>query len=163
MILFRKLRLVHDLLRIQKIYLTSWNLTLHPNNYILFSKLYLWLSCSKFCATKNHHFSTKTCPFFCQTNPLSACVLKPKNQEYLCQKSFWEEKNHTFKLGRGITCNHPKRITCNHKTIRSLGPIRISYHHGHQITCTHAPCGGLGWGGDDNVPCTCTHVRCYRK
>ena len=20
---------------------------------------------------------------------------------------------------------------------------------------------GLGWGGDDNVPCTCTHVRCY--
>ena len=20
---------------------------------------------------------------------------------------------------------------------------------------------GLGWGGDVNVPCTCTHVRCY--
>ena len=22
---------------------------------------------------------------------------------------------------------------------------------------------GLGWGGDDNVPCTCTHGRCYLK
>ena len=21
--------------------------------------------------------------------------------------------------------------------------------------------GGVGWGGDDNVPCTCTHGRCY--
>ena len=21
--------------------------------------------------------------------------------------------------------------------------------------------GGLGWGGDDDVPCTCTHGRCY--
>ena len=20
---------------------------------------------------------------------------------------------------------------------------------------------GMGWGGDDNVPCTCTHGRCY--
>ena len=20
---------------------------------------------------------------------------------------------------------------------------------------------GVGWGGDDNVPCTCTHGRCY--
>ena len=20
---------------------------------------------------------------------------------------------------------------------------------------------GWGWGGDDNVPCTCTHLRCY--
>ena len=20
---------------------------------------------------------------------------------------------------------------------------------------------GVGWGGDDDVPCTCTHVRCY--
>ena len=20
---------------------------------------------------------------------------------------------------------------------------------------------GVGWGGDDNVPCTCTHDRCY--
>ena len=19
----------------------------------------------------------------------------------------------------------------------------------------------MGWGGNDNVPCTCTHVRCY--
>ena len=19
----------------------------------------------------------------------------------------------------------------------------------------------MGWGGDDDVPCTCTHVRCY--
>ena len=29
-------------------------------------------------------------------------------------------------------------------------------------TCTHVGCyaGGLGWGGDDNVPCTCTHVGC---
>ena len=30
-------------------------------------------------------------------------------------------------------------------------------------TCTHFECyaTGLGWGGDDNVPCTCTHVECY--
>ena len=30
-------------------------------------------------------------------------------------------------------------------------------------TCTHVGCyaGGLGRGGDDNVPCTCTHVGCY--
>ena len=30
-------------------------------------------------------------------------------------------------------------------------------------TCTHVGCytNGLGWGGDDNVPCTCTHVGCY--
>ena len=20
---------------------------------------------------------------------------------------------------------------------------------------------GMGWGGDDNIPCTCTHGRCY--
>ena len=31
-------------------------------------------------------------------------------------------------------------------------------------TCTHVGCyaTGLGWlGGDDNIPCTCTHVGCY--
>ena len=36
-------------------------------------------------------------------------------------------------------------------------------------TCTHVRCyaigcfllDGVGWGGDVNVPCTCTHVRCY--
>ena len=30
-------------------------------------------------------------------------------------------------------------------------------------TCTHVGCytNGLGWRGDDNVPCTCTHVGCY--
>ena len=35
-------------------------------------------------------------------------------------------------------------------------------------TCTHGRCyatswDGVGWGGvgDDNVPCTCTHGRCY--
>ena len=32
-------------------------------------------------------------------------------------------------------------------------------------TCTHVECfaTGLGWvgWGDDNVPCTCTHVECY--
>ena len=26
---------------------------------------------------------------------------------------------------------------------------------------THGVGGGLGWGGDDDVPCTCTHGRCY--
>ena len=26
---------------------------------------------------------------------------------------------------------------------------------------THRVGGGLGWGGDDDVPCTCTHGRCY--
>ena len=33
-------------------------------------------------------------------------------------------------------------------------------------TCTHGRCYashgmGWGWGGDGNVPCTCTHGRCY--
>ena len=31
-------------------------------------------------------------------------------------------------------------------------------------TCTHVGCyaTGQGWvGGDDNIPCTCTHVGCY--
>ena len=31
-------------------------------------------------------------------------------------------------------------------------------------TCTHGRCyasHGVGWGGDDDVPCTCTHGRCY--
>ena len=32
-------------------------------------------------------------------------------------------------------------------------------------TCTHVTCyasdGLVGWGGDVNVPCTCTHVTCY--
>ena len=23
--------------------------------------------------------------------------------------------------------------------------------------------GAVGWGGDDNVPCTCTHGRCYAR
>ena len=22
---------------------------------------------------------------------------------------------------------------------------------------------GVGWGGDDDVPCTCTHLRCHAK
>ena len=31
-------------------------------------------------------------------------------------------------------------------------------------TCTHVGCyatDGVGGGGDDNIPCTCTHVGCY--
>ena len=33
-------------------------------------------------------------------------------------------------------------------------------------TCTHVRCYATdgvvgGWGGDDDVSCTCTHVRCY--
>ena len=35
-------------------------------------------------------------------------------------------------------------------------------------TCTHGRCytqvmgwGGVGWGGDDDVPRTCTHGRCH--
>ena len=28
--------------------------------------------------------------------------------------------------------------------------------------CTHVRCYAMvGWGGDGNVPCACTHVRCY--
>ena len=27
-------------------------------------------------------------------------------------------------------------------------------------TCTHVTC-GVGWVGDDDVLCTCTHVTCY--
>ena len=29
-------------------------------------------------------------------------------------------------------------------------------------TSEDVSCGvGVGWGGDDDVPCACTHVRCY--
>ena len=31
----------------------------------------------------------------------------------------------------------------------------------HMFDATHTGCfsrGGVGWGGDDDVPCTCTHV-----
>ena len=35
-------------------------------------------------------------------------------------------------------------VTCDH-TLGSLGPITITSHHGHRITCTHA--GWVGWGG----------------
>ena len=39
-------------------------------------------------------------------------------------------------------------------------------------TCTHVTCyatagvvgwGGVGWVGDDDVLCTCTHVTCYAR
>ena len=34
----------------------------------------------------------------------------------------------------------------------------------HMVDDTQTGCfsrGGVGWGGDDDVPCTCTHVWCY--
>ena len=31
----------------------------------------------------------------------------------------------------------------------------------HMVGATQHHGVGLGWGGDDNVPCTCTHGRCY--
>ena len=35
--------------------------------------------------------------------------------------------------------------------------VDVHLHLLHELDATSR----MGWGGDDDIPCTCTHVRCY--
>ena len=46
---------------------------------------------------------------------------------------------------------HTWLVLCNIMFLALAHMVGATQHHGV----------GVGWGGDDNVPCTCTHGRCY--